>query len=67
MLNYNSPGATGALPMAALIVDRIMKQDKFKLSTRSGSDEKIGATKNHGPVTRWDIHHISDVLAGDTV
>ena len=67
LLNYNSPGATGALPMAALIVDRIMKQDKFKLSTRAGSDEKIGATKDHGPVTRWDIHHISDRLTGDVV
>lgn len=62
MLNYNSPGATGALPMAALIVDRIVKQDKFRLSTRSGGGEKNKTTKDHGPVTSWDIHHISDRL-----
>jgi L-2-hydroxyglutarate oxidase len=62
MLNYNSPGATGALPMAALIVDRIVKQDKFRLSTRSGGGEKNNTAKDHGPVISWDIHHISDRL-----
>jgi L-2-hydroxyglutarate oxidase len=66
MLNYNSPGATGALPVAALIVDRIMKQYKFRLSTRSESDKNIDSAKDHGPVTKWDINYISNRLTGST-
>jgi L-2-hydroxyglutarate oxidase LhgO len=63
MLNYNSPGATGALPVAALIVDRIIKQDGFRNSTRLGnSGEKAESTKDLGPVTKWDVNQISDML-----
>jgi L-2-hydroxyglutarate oxidase len=63
MLNYNSPGATGALPVAALIVDRIIKQDRFRNSTRLGSSgEKAESTKELGPVTKWGVNQISDML-----
>jgi L-2-hydroxyglutarate oxidase len=63
MLNYNSPGATGALPVAALIVDRIIKQDRFRNSTRLGSNgEKAESTKDLGPVTKWGVNQISDML-----
>jgi L-2-hydroxyglutarate oxidase LhgO len=63
MLNYNSPGATGALPISALIVDRIIKQDRFRSSTRfRSSGEKAGPTKDIGPVTKWDVNQISDML-----
>lgn len=62
ILNYNSPGATGALPMAALIVDRIIKQERFRPSTGSIYGEKVGTGKDLGPATKWDIRHISDML-----
>jgi (S)-2-hydroxyglutarate dehydrogenase len=63
MLNYNSPGATGALPVAALIVDRILKQGRFRISRRSGnSGEKTDSTKDLGPVTKWDVNQIGDML-----
>lgn len=62
MLNYNSPGATGALPVAALIVDRIVKQDRFRPLARSYSGEKVGSARDLGPVSKWDIHHIGDLL-----
>jgi (S)-2-hydroxyglutarate dehydrogenase len=66
MLNYNSPGATGALPMAALLVDRIIKQNRFRSSTGLKNGEKIDSAKDLGPVTKWDIQHISDRLTEDT-
>jgi (S)-2-hydroxyglutarate dehydrogenase len=62
MLNYNSPGATGALPVAALIVDRIIKHGTFRSSARSDDGKNACSTKDLGPVTKWDIHHISDSL-----
>jgi L-2-hydroxyglutarate oxidase len=66
MLNYNSPGATGALPVAALIVDRIVKQGGFRSTARSNSDEKVGSAGDLGPVSKWDIHHIGDLLLEKT-
>jgi L-2-hydroxyglutarate oxidase len=65
MLNYNSPGATGALPVAALIVDRIVKQDRFRPLARSYSGGKVGSA-DLGPVSKWDIHHIGDLLLEKT-
>lgn len=62
MLNYNSPGATGALPVAALIVDRIVRQDRFRTTTGYSSGNKINSAKDVGPVTKWDIHQISDLI-----
>ncbi len=62
MLNYNSPGATGALPVAALIVDRIIRQNRFRSTTGYSSGEKVDSAKDFGPVTKWDIHHISDLI-----
>jgi (S)-2-hydroxyglutarate dehydrogenase len=57
ILNYNSPGATGALPVAALIVDTIMKLGRFRIS---GSDKTTST--DLGPVTKWDIGQISEFL-----
>jgi hypothetical protein len=65
MLNYNSPGATGALPVAALIVDRIVKEDRFRPLARSYSGGKVGSA-DLGPVSKWDIHHIGDLLLEKT-
>jgi len=67
MLNYNSPGATGALPVAALIVDRIMKLGRFRTSIRTRSGEKVDSTRDLGPVTKWDTRHISDFLTKGTL
>jgi L-2-hydroxyglutarate oxidase len=62
MLNYNSPGATGALPVAALLVDRILKQNRFRASAGTSSGERINSAKDLGPVTKWDIHQIREIL-----
>ena len=62
MLNYNSPGATGALPVAALIVDRIVKQEGFRSTARSNSGEKGNSRRDLGPASKWDIHHLGDFL-----
>jgi L-2-hydroxyglutarate oxidase LhgO len=62
MLNYNSPGATGALPIAALIVDRVMKLGKFRNSGHTRNDEKGVSSMGLNPVTNWDIRHISEYL-----
>ena len=61
MLNYNSPGATGALPVQ-LIVDRIVRRDRFRTTTGPSSGNKINSAKDLGPVTKWDIHQISDLI-----
>ncbi|HZD36892.1 MAG TPA: FAD-dependent oxidoreductase [Nitrososphaeraceae archaeon] len=61
-LNYNSPGATGALPVAALIVDRIMKLGRF----RTSGGEKA-TSRDLGPVTTWDIGQISEFLTKDSL
>jgi L-2-hydroxyglutarate oxidase len=37
VLNYNSPGATGALPMAAKIAARILKQGRLAAAVTSRS------------------------------
>ncbi len=66
MLNYNSPGATGALPVAALIVDHLIKQDRLRSSIRATSAEKFDPAKDFGPVTKWDIRHISHMLTVGT-
>lgn len=60
-LNYNSPGATGALPVAALIVDKIMKLGRFRTSE---SGDKADS-RDVGPVTKWDIGQISEFLTKD--
>lgn len=62
VLNYNSPGATGALPVAAMIVSRIVSQGIFKTSARSPQNDTEDLSHKSNPVARWDIHHISDLL-----
>lgn len=62
VLNYNSPGATGALPVAAMIVSRIVRQGIFKTSARSPQNDTEDLSHSSNPVARWDIHHISDLL-----
>ncbi|MDQ3869600.1 MAG: FAD-dependent oxidoreductase [Thermoproteota archaeon] len=47
LLNYNSPGATGALPMAAMLVNRLI-EDGVVIPNSSGA-----------PKSLWDIRSIS--------
>jgi L-2-hydroxyglutarate oxidase len=47
LLNYNSPGATGALPMAAMLVNRLI-EDGLVVPNSSGA-----------PKSLWDIRSIS--------
>jgi hypothetical protein len=37
VLNYNSPGATGALPMAALIASKLIQKDVVRTGGRPRS------------------------------
>jgi L-2-hydroxyglutarate oxidase len=46
-LNYNSPGATGALPMAALLVNKLI-EDGLVIPNSSGAQKSL-----------WDIQSIS--------
>jgi (S)-2-hydroxyglutarate dehydrogenase len=66
ILNYNSPGATGALPVAAMLVSRIVRQGICNASDRSkeGGTEYLHCPPE--PVAKWDIHHISDLLTKTT-
>ena len=50
VLNYNSPGATGALPMAAKIASEIMAEGRI-----SGSDK---------PKSLWDATSIAERMQG---
>ncbi|HYX55597.1 MAG TPA: FAD-dependent oxidoreductase [Nitrososphaeraceae archaeon] len=47
LLNYNSPGATGALPMAAMLVNRLI-EDGLVMPNSSGARKSL-----------WDIQSIS--------
>jgi L-2-hydroxyglutarate oxidase len=66
VLNYNSPGATGALPVAAMLVSRIVRQGICNASERSEQGSKGHLHPRSYPVTKWDIHHISDLLTKAT-
>jgi L-2-hydroxyglutarate oxidase len=48
VLNYNSPGATGALPMAANISTKIIKEAALQRSDK--------------PESLWDATTIADIL-----
>jgi L-2-hydroxyglutarate oxidase len=50
ILNYNSPGATGALPMAAIIVNRLI-EDGVVVPNPSGASKSL-----------WDIRSISEKM-----
>jgi len=57
LLNYNSPGATGALPIAAMVANQLLEDG---ILTRPTSD--INRTINYKkPI--WDIGEISHILA----
>jgi L-2-hydroxyglutarate oxidase len=57
ILNYNSPGATGALPISASIVSRLIK-DGLLQSNR----EKQIRRKD-----QWNIHNIDSKLSGKSI
>jgi hypothetical protein len=48
--------------VAALIVDRIIRQDRFRTPTGYSSGNKVDPAKDLGPVTKWDIRQISDLI-----
>ena len=52
LLNYNSPGATGALPIAAMIANRLV-EDGLTAISRTINDKK----------PKWDIAEISALLS----
>jgi (S)-2-hydroxyglutarate dehydrogenase len=60
VLNYNSPGATGALPVAAMIVDKVLKSDVWR-SAHPLSD-KLSSKRDLDPASKWDIHQISNLM-----
>lgn len=66
VLNYNSPGATGALPVAAMLISRIVRQGICNTSDRSKQDGREYLPGGPDPVAKWDIHHISDLLTKTT-
>ena len=57
VLNYNSPGATGALPMAAMIVNELI-EDGILLSASTSNSSTINSMKDNKKRI-WDIAAIS--------
>ncbi len=55
ILNYNSPGATGALPISASIVSRLLKNGVLQYNR----DNQIRRKE------QWDIHTIDSKLNGE--
>jgi len=58
LLNYNSPGATGALPMAALVANQLI-EDGIVSNVRNDSESK-NITTNKKAI--WDIRMIADQM-----
>jgi len=58
LLNYNSPGATGALPIAAMVANKLFDDG---ILTRSNS----GMIQNKKP--RWDIAEISENISASVL
>lgn len=56
LLNYNSPGATGALPMAALVVNQLI-EDGIVSNVHNNSGNKNTTKK-----AIWDIRMIADQM-----
>ncbi|MGB7954870.1 MAG: FAD-dependent oxidoreductase [Candidatus Nitrosopolaris sp.] len=64
VLNYNSPGATGALPIAAMIVNDLI-EDGILLSASTSNSSTINNMKDNKKRI-WDIAAISDQLQGSS-
>jgi len=65
VFNYNSPGATGALSIAAMIVNELIEDGKLSLPPESpyfvsNSDNSMKINKNKNFM--WDIAAISEYL-----
>jgi (S)-2-hydroxyglutarate dehydrogenase len=58
LLNYNSPGATGALPIAAMIANRLVEDGILPRSNSSAISRTINDKK-----PKWDIAEISALLS----
>ncbi|HET7345222.1 MAG TPA: FAD-dependent oxidoreductase [Nitrososphaeraceae archaeon] len=61
LLNYNSPGATGALPMAALVVNQLI-EDGFvsNVCNKNNNSEIKNTTTSKKAI--WDIRTIADQM-----
>ena len=63
VLNYNSPGATGALPLAALIADGLVGDGLISSGSSAYSvdeDDNFGNKKK----SLWDLVTIADQMRG---
>jgi L-2-hydroxyglutarate oxidase len=57
LLNYNSPGVTGALPIAAMIANKLVEDGILPRSNSSAISTTINDKK-----PKWDIQEISALL-----
>lgn len=57
VLNYNSPGATGALPIAAMIANELIEDG---ILSRANTSTIRNTINNRQPI--WDIAEISDIV-----
>lgn len=62
VLNYNSPGATGSLPIAAMIVNQLLARGVVKSSPQAAS-AGVASSHDPGPVSIWNINQIGEVLS----
>ncbi|HET7285174.1 MAG TPA: hypothetical protein VFI70_10855, partial [Nitrososphaeraceae archaeon] len=63
VLNYNSPGATGALPIAAMIVNELIEDGKLSFPPKASPhlvSNSVSLKNNNKPM--WDIAAISENL-----
>jgi (S)-2-hydroxyglutarate dehydrogenase len=62
LLNYNSPGATGALPMAALVVNQLIEDGFVSNVCNKNNSSEIKNTTTTTKKAIWDIRTIADQM-----
>ena len=65
VLNYNSPGATGALPIAAMIANQLIEDGTLIITDSSSNGMHPRPSKRESAIEMnynhiWDIRTISD-------
>jgi hypothetical protein len=65
VLNYNSPGATGALPIAAMIANQLIEDGTVKITDSSSIGMSLRPSKGESEIATnhnqmWDIRTVSD-------
>ena len=65
VLNYNSPGATGALPIAAMIANQLIEDGTVKITDSSSIGMNLRPSKGESEIRTnhdqmWDISTVSD-------